>query len=187
MWCTVPAACMPALRGGGVVAQRPPRSDPRASQPSRAGLEAERVRQQRAAALGVVGVGARGVEALERELARDLGVVGDQRRVGGLDDGELVIEPLGVGEPEALASRSDSMPGGAEALGPEVERLGGGDAPDDAVDHPGAGAARRRAGELEEGEVGAGAALLVGVEEVVDARLVLVDRLLDQPQPQLPA
>ena len=29
-----------------------------------------------------------------------------------------------------------------------------------------------------------GAALLVRVEEVVDARLVLVDRLLDHPQPE---
>ena len=39
-----------------------------------------------------------------------------------------------------------------------------------------------RAGVLEEGDVGAGAALLVGVEEVVDGRIVLVDRLLDQPE-----
>jgi hypothetical protein len=54
------------------------------------------------------------------------------------------------------------------------------------VDHPGAGAAGRRAGELEERDVGAGAALLVGVEQVVDRRLVLVDRLLDQPQAQHP-
>ncbi len=41
-----------------------------------------------------------------------------------------------------------------------------------------------RAGVLEERDVGAGGALLVGVEQVVDARVVLVDRLLDQPQTQ---
>ena len=35
---------------------------------------------------------------------------------------------------------------------------------------------------LEEGDVRAGAALLVGVEEVVDRRVVLVDGLLDEPQ-----
>jgi hypothetical protein len=52
------------------------------------------------------------------------------------------------------------------------------------VHHPVAGAARRHAGELEEGEVGPRAALLVGVEEVIDARVVLIDRLLDHPQAQ---
>ena len=39
-----------------------------------------------------------------------------------------------------------------------------------------------RARILEERDVGARAALLVGVEEVVDGRVVLVDRLLDEPQ-----
>src|SRR4029450_13942340 len=37
---------------------------------------------------------------------------------------------------------------------------------------------------LEEGDVGAGRALFVRVEEVVDRRIVLVDGLLDQPQPE---
>jgi hypothetical protein len=41
-----------------------------------------------------------------------------------------------------------------------------------------------RAPRLEEGDVGAGASLLVRVEEVVDGRVVLVDRLLHQPQPE---
>ena len=45
-----------------------------------------------------------------------------------------------------------------------------------------AGAAAPRARVLEEGDVRAGAALLVRVEEVVDGRVVLVDRLLDEPQ-----
>ena len=51
---------------------------------------------------------------------------------------------------------------------------------------PGPGPPRRRAGVLEEGEVGAGVAALVGEEEVVDGRVVLVDRFLDQPQAQHP-
>jgi hypothetical protein len=54
------------------------------------------------------------------------------------------------------------------------------------VDHPGAGLAARRARVLEEGQVGARRALLVGVEEVVDGRVVLVDGLLDEPQPEDP-
>ena len=48
-------------------------------------------------------VGAHRVEALQGELARDLGVVGDQRRVGHVGDEELVVEPLRVGEVEAVA------------------------------------------------------------------------------------
>ena len=39
-------------------------------------------------------------------------------------------------------------------------------------------------GILEEGDVRAGRALLVRVEEVVDGRVVLVDRLLHEPQPE---
>ena len=46
---------------------------------------------------------------------------------------------------------------------------------------PGACATGRGARVLEEGQVGAAAAELVGVEQVVHARIVLVDRLLDHP------
>ena len=101
-----------------------------------------------------------------------------------LIDGELVAHALGVGEqqPPGLALDLDALAG--EALAPEVERGLGGDAMDDAGDHPGAGAAGRGAGVLEERDVGAGGAVLVGVEEVVDAGVVLVDGLLDQPQAQ---
>ena len=52
--------------------------------------------------------------------------------------------------------------------------------------HPRACAAPARARILEEGDVGARAPLLVGVEEVVDGRVVLVDRLLDEPETQSP-
>ena len=50
------------------------------------------------------------------------------------------------------------------------------------MDHAGARPAGRRARVLEEGQLGARASLLVGVEQVVDARVVLVDRLGGQAQ-----
>ena len=125
---------------------------------------------------------AHGLEALQRVLLRDLGVAGDQRRVGGLDDRELVLHALGIGEaqPPGLPVDRDALAG--EPLGPEVERRLGADAMDDRLDHPRARPARRRARVLEERDVGARRALLVGVEEVVDARVVLVDGLLDEPE-----
>jgi len=52
------------------------------------------------------------------------------------------------------------------------------------VDHPGPGRAPGGVRVLEEREVGARGAFLVGVEEVVDGRVVLIDRLLDQAQAQ---
>jgi hypothetical protein len=124
------------------------------------------------------------VEALQRQLRRDLRAVGDERRVLDADHGQLVVEALGVGEVQALAlaPRGDVI-GGQPRL-PEVERVGRGDSPDDPVDHPRTGPAGRRARVLEEGEVGARVTVLVGEEQVVDGRVVLVDRFLDQPQPQ---
>ena len=50
--------------------------------------------------------------------------------------------------------------------------------------HPGAGLAAAGAGVLEEGDVCAGRAFLVGVEQVVDGRIVLVDGLLHEPEPE---
>ena len=69
-------------------------------------------------------------------------MLGDERRVGRLDDGELVLEPL------RIAKRSHPSPRSPPTRSlPEVERLVRGDAPDDAVHHPGARtAARSRAG-----------------------------------------
>src|SRR4029079_11259491 len=79
-------------------------------------------------------------------------------------------------------------------------RLGSGHAPDDPVDLPVTGTAAGGARVLEERQVGAGRALLVGVEEgedgrvaaggallvvveeVVDGRIVLVDGLLDHAE-----
>ena len=166
----VDAAALVAARLEAVVAER---------------LEAERLLEQGAAALGVGRVGAHVVEALQRELGRDLRMVGDQRLVARVGHDQLQPEALGVGEDERVAHRgSTSMPSRAQPLLPEVERLGGGDAVGHAVHHAGAGPPAHRAGVLEEGEVGAGGALLVGVEEVVDGGVVLVDGLLDQAQAQ---
>ena len=85
------------------------------------------------------------VEALERQLAGDLGMVGDQRLVGHLGDDERVLEALGVGEDEAAVRPRARGAGLVEALLPEVERLARCDAPADPVDHPRAGPAEARA------------------------------------------
>jgi hypothetical protein len=111
-------------------------------------------------------------------------VVGDQRLVGDVDDEQLVVEALRIGEDEVVAVALGLGVVGAQALGPEVESIAGGDAPDDPVHHPRAGPTERRAGVLEEGQVRAGVPLLVGVEEVVDGGVVLVDGFLDQPEPE---
>src|SRR5438132_541393 len=71
-------------------------------------------------------------------------------------------------------------------LRPEVERRRGADAPDDGVDHPGAGPAGLGVRVLEEGHLRARAPALVRIEEVVDVRVVLVDRLGHQAQPEDP-
>ena len=95
-----------------------------------------------------------------------------------------MAQTLGIGEGQAavVALRVDAMLGQPGL--PEVERLLGGDAPDDQVDHPRAGAAGRGAGILEERQVHAGRALVVAVKQVIDGRIVLVDALLDHPQPE---
>jgi hypothetical protein len=92
-----------------------------------------------------------------------------------------VIESLRIREDERFALARHP-----ETVCPEVERLLGRDAPHDAVDHPVAGAAGQRPRVFEERDVAAGAAALVRVEEVVDRRVVLVDGLLDEPQPERP-
>ena len=146
------------------------------------GREPECSLEQRPARVRLGREGAHAVEALQRELGGDLRVAGDERRVRRLDDGELEPEPFRVLEPEpvALAPRRDPLV--REARGPEVERLLRGDPEGDRVHHPGAGPAAAGARILEERDVGAGAALLVGVEEVIDGRVVLVDSLLDESQ-----
>ena len=167
----VPAAASLAARLPRVVAVR---------------AEAERVLEQRGAAVGVDRVGADAVEALQGVLLRDLRAPRHQRLVRRLDDAELVPDALRVLEAEAVAGAHHVRRLARQALLPEVERGGGTDPPDDRVHHPRAGPAAGGARVLEEGDVGAGAALLVGIEEVVDGGVVLVDRLLDEAEPQHP-
>src|ERR1700745_2080789 len=57
---------------------------------------------------------------------------------------------------------------------------------DDSMHHPGAGAPGLRARVLEERQVSARPRVLVSVEQVVDGRVVLVDRLGGQPQAEDP-
>ena len=109
-------------------------------------------------------------------------MAGDERLVGRVRDGELEAETLGVVEPE-----TPLLSGGGEAViaeprRPEVERALRPDAERHQVHHPIPGAAAARARVLEERDIRARTALLVGVEQVVDRRVVLVDRLLHEPQ-----
>ena len=64
-------------------------------------LELERLLEEAAALLRVVRVGADAVEALQRELLRHLGMVGDQRLVRALAGDQRVPQALGVAEREA--------------------------------------------------------------------------------------
>src|SRR5829696_194161 len=138
-------------------------------------LEAERTLEQWPTRLGIAGVRDRPVEALERHILRDLRMLRHQRLVIRLDDLEGVPESLRVGEPDdAVVAPVHLDPLLRQALLPEVQGPLGAEPPPDAPDHPLARAALRRTGILEESQVGAGIPLLVGVEEVVDGRIVLV-------------
>ena len=111
-------------------------------------------------------------------------MLGEQRRVVDGRHDEAVTKPLGVLERQPCAIAGNGVRFGCEPTLPEVERRAGGDAPLHRVHHPGAGAAPPHARVLEERDVAARRARLVGVEEVVDGRIVLVDRLLHHPEPE---
>ena len=112
----------------------------------------------------------------------DLGVLSDERRVLVGDHRDLEGQALRILEAKAGvgALRWDVLSG--EPLLPEVERLVGGDAEDDPVHHSRACAPGACVRVLEERQVAACTPLLVGVEEVVDGRVILVHGLLDEPQ-----
>src|SRR3954454_2532850 len=61
-------------------------------------LELERPLEKPAALLRGVGVGANAVEALQRELLRHLGMVGNQRLVRALAGDQRVAQALGIAE-----------------------------------------------------------------------------------------
>jgi hypothetical protein len=109
-------------------------------------------------------------------------VVCDQRLVVGGDDGDLEAEAFRVLEAEAGVGELGRDVLGCEPLLPELERLVGGYAEDDSVHHPRAGAPAAGVRVLEERQVTSRAPLLVGVEEVVDGRVVLVHGFLDEPE-----
>ena len=145
----------------------------------------EQALEHQAAVLGVRAVGAHAVEALQGQLGRHLGVLGAQRGVARRSrTTSSWPRPSGSAKrrrsPDALVD--DAL--GGKALGPEGQRVGGSHARDDPVHHPGAHAAGRGVGVLEERQLGPGPSPLVGVEQVVDARVVLVDRLGHQSQPE---
>ena len=143
-------------------------------------LEFERLLEQLTAALGIRRERAHAVEALQRQLGRDLWMLRGQRLVARLDHRELVAHALGVDERQPVVlPREDVV---VEALLPEVHCVAGRDPPPDGMHHPGAGAALARARVLEEGDVGPRVATLVRVEEVVHGRVILVDGLLDEAE-----
>ena len=114
-------------------------------------------------------------------LGGDLGVLGGERLVDVRAHRQGVAEALEVGEPQLAVDALGGDALVAQAGLPEVQRGVGPDARDDRVDHAGTGAAGDGTGVFEERQLGAGAPLLVGVEQVVDARVVLIDRLGDHP------
>jgi hypothetical protein len=126
------------------------------------------------------------VEALERQLGGDLGMVRDQRLVGRGRDQELMRQPLEVLEDQRLGGACRLVAGIAQASLPEVERLAAGHPPDHAVHHARARASARDAGVLEERDVRPWFTGLVRVKQVVHGGLVLVDRLLHEPQTENP-
>ena len=109
-------------------------------------------------------------------------MVGDQRLVAAGVDRQLVLEALEVAEAKSIALAIAVEPISSQALGPELERIGGANAPDDSVDRAVSSSAGSSVRELEEGEVSARTSLLVGVEQVIHAGLVLIHRLLHHAQ-----
>ncbi len=179
----MPAPAHAAL-GGGLVVRIETASLFAASLPGAftRGDESERVFEQFPALVRVSGKRAHAVESVQRELGRDFRVVCDERGVVGVDGSELVAQAFRVLEGQARLFSSDGAGLGTEALLPEPESLVGGHAPTNRVHHscPCLPAACSRV--LEEGDVAARASVLVGVEEVVHRRVVLVDRLLDEAE-----
>src|SRR5262245_59936901 len=95
-----------------------------------------------------------------------------------------MAQPLRIVELEAGVVARDRVGLAREPLLPEVEGRVPGDPPLNGVHHPGPGPAAPDPWVLEERDVAPWRAFLVRVEQVVDGRVVLVDRLLDEPEPE---
>lgn len=146
--------------------------------------EAHGLLEEAPAGLGIRAVGMDAGEPLERMLAGDLRMPGDQRLILRLGDRQLQREAFGIGEAQgAIVPRGVDPLEGQPPL-PEVQRLSGSDAIRDSMDHARARPAGGGTRVLEEGQVGPRAPRLVAVEEMVDAGVILVDGLLDQAQPE---
>ena len=102
-------------------------------------------------------------------------MVRDQRLVRRGYREELVVETLWVAEAQGAIGAGGLVPVLREPLLPEGQGIVAGDPPHDAVDHSRARSALGDARVLEERDVGAWVTGLVGVEEVIDGRVVLVD------------
>ena len=109
-------------------------------------------------------------------------MIGGERLVGRLDRSQLESYALGIGEarPKTVEFGVDALVG--EPVPQNASASSDATRKETLCTIPGPGPPAREARVLEEGDVGAGAALLVRVEEVIDGRVVLVDRLLHQPE-----
>src|SRR6266571_5060936 len=85
-------------------------------------------------------------------------------------------------ETETLAFDRGFQSGRRQAPRPELKGFRGSDPKGDPVDHPRARTSAHQAWIFKEGQVRTRAAIFIRVKEVVDRRVVLVDRLLDEPQ-----
>jgi hypothetical protein len=114
---------------------------------------------------------------------RDLGVESAQRRVGDVLDEQLVLEALGVGEAHGALARRSRSTSSSRAAAPR-RRATRRPTRQTTRYAPCPGPTRPRAapGYSKKVRSDPGVAVLVGVEEVVDGRVVLVDRLRDEPQ-----
>src|SRR6266480_3085251 len=95
---------------------------------------------------------------------------------------QLETETLGVLEAETLAFDRGFQTGRLKPPRPELEGFFGTDAKSNPVDHSRARTSAHQAWIFEERQVRTGAAIFIRVKEVVDRGVVLVDRLLDEPQ-----
>ena len=169
---------VPASRRADLVGDRqPPRRSPRSSQhPAPAGTALITSSSTRAAALGVAVVGADALEPVAGPApagSPDAPRSAAHRRWTTISS---CSSPSGSAKISTSPSRPDSTRTSASRCSQKSMASG------DATRHttrctiPCAGPAAGGAGVLEEGDVGAGVSVLVGVEQVVDGGIVLVDR-----------
>ena len=124
------------------------------------------------------------VEALQCVLGRDLRVLRDEGARPSCRDREH--GDGGPRDPRTQTSchRDDDRLSPGRAAAPRSRARPPSRRASDGVDHPVARTPAAGAGILEERDVAPRAALLVRVEEVVDGRVVLVHRLLHEPEPE---